>query len=154
MRRRTAGNKRRVNPCVERDEAPPTLHRECQEMEIGEIPGCREHREQPNVRERKIIVPELVTGRRSQGIQKTSRLRGRARAARVATRAQDAEEGVFRQWTGGPPFDRRRFLKEAERGDSVGVIGVPECDQDVGVEELDHDEPEAIAITLASSSSY
>ena len=82
---------------------------------------------------------------------------GFARGADAAARAGtplDAEEGVFCQRAGGPAFPHGAMFKKQERSGSVGMIGIAQSDQHVGIEELDHDFPAARAMTRASSSSY
>ena len=67
--------------------------------------------------------------------------------------AKNADEGVLGEWASGPAFQRRALFKKLKGRGPVRVIGVPERNQHIDIEKVDHAFPLAMEMILASSSS-
>jgi hypothetical protein len=68
--------------------------------------------------------------------------------------AKNADEGVLGERAGGPPFQGGALFKKLEGSSPVRVIGVPERNQHINIEKVDHEFPVEMEMILASSSSY
>jgi len=95
-----------------------------------------------------------MSGSGEQGRENKAGFTSGADAAVRTRTALDAEEGIFGQWAGSPAFRHGAAFKKPERSGAVGMRGIDQSDQHIGIKELDHDFPEAMAMTRASSSSY
>ena len=100
----SAGEEGGINASIERGEFAFVVDGEGQEVEIAEVSGGRELGEGLAVYQRQGVGPKLVAGVGAEVVEESSRLLRGTGAFGVIGVADDAEETVFREWTGGPTF--------------------------------------------------
>ena len=66
---------------------------------------------------------------------------------------KNADEGVLGEWAGGPTFQGGALFKKLEGCGTMRVIGVPERNQHIDIEKVDHEFPVEMERILESSSS-
>lgn len=139
---------------IEGGEAGVVFDGEGEEVEVGQAFGAFEDGKTTEVGQADLVWPKLMSGcLKDVGEEATGLHRGRETVG-VSGPTQNSDEGVFREGAGGPTFDRSGLLKKPEGFRPMGMVGIAEGDQEIGIEEVDHCLPVAIAITRASSSSY
>ncbi len=71
----------------------------------------------------------------------------------ISGRPKNTDESVLGEWAGGPTFQGGALFKKLERSGPVRVIGVPERNQHIDIEKVDHEFPVEMEMILESSSS-
>ena len=143
-----------IDAPVQCGQAPSTFDSEREQVNVGERLRRREGRKKLGVGNRKVIWPELMTGCSAHRIQKSSRLGCGTWSTGVTGRTKNPSKAIFSQRTGSPAIGRGAGFKKSKRRYPMRMIGVPERNEHIDIEKLDHAFPVAIAMTRASSSSY
>lgn len=71
----------------------------------------------------------------------------------IIGRPKNTDESVLGEWAGGPTFQGGALFKKLEGSGPVRVIGVPERNQHIDIEKVDHEFPVEMEMILESSSS-
>lgn len=96
-----------------------------------------------------------MAGCGKKALQEEAHVSRRTGTSRISTAAYHTEKRILRKRAGCPTFHRRGFFKEMKRRTAMGMIGIPQGDQNIGVEKVNHLATfVAISNILESSSSY